>query len=64
MRPLLGGGDPPIEPEPAPIPETPGGPYGRQACGNCGGAHHAQRCPEIWQALRAPEAVWFEAVAA
>lgn len=25
-----------------------------EACGNCGGAHSTQRCPEVWQALRAP----------
>jgi len=24
------------------------------ACQNCGGAHHVQRCPELWRALREP----------
>lgn len=25
-----------------------------QSCGNCAGNHSVQRCPELWQALRAP----------
>jgi hypothetical protein len=29
----------------------------KQPCGSCGGAHHIQRCPEIREALFAPESL-------
>lgn len=45
--------DPPAGPDSDPIPPWPIAPY----CGACGGQHAIQRCPALWTALRAPEAV-------
>lgn len=46
---LADPGDDPIDDRPRPQPQ----PEEDRACRNCGGAHHIQTCPEIWQAMRA-----------